>query len=214
MSAEDPGVVHRLVDDGCINPASRRFSMKRSAMWIAAVLVLVATPAVLGLVVLRDNDGAGDRRQAALGPVDPGTPTDTLVIPPITSTSVGIIVESYSWGLNVPYAYSPTSGATSGRATFQPLTITKGLDATSAGLFLQAAKGLPLASAILRLNGGNGGMYELSNVFISEVSHAGGKEQLSLNYSKIKFTAPTGDKGAGTGSVPSGTWDIATAKAS
>ncbi len=112
----------------------------------------------------------------------------------------------------MPYAFSSTGGATSGRATFQPLTITKGIDSTSAGLFLQAAKGIPLPSAILRLNGGNGGMYELTNVFISEVSHAGGKEQLSLNYSKIKFTAPTGDKGAGAGSVPSATWDIATAK--
>ena len=136
--------------------------MKRSAMWIAAVLVLVATPAVLGLVVLRDDDGAGDRRQAALGPVDPSSATDTLVIPPITSTTVGIIVESYSWGLNVPYAFSTTGGATTGRATFQPLTITKGMDATSAGLFLQAAKGMPVPSAILRLNGGNGGMYELN----------------------------------------------------
>jgi type VI protein secretion system component Hcp len=183
-------------------------------MWIAAVLVLVATPAVLGLVVLRDNDGAGDRRQAALGPVDPATAIDTLVIPPITSTTVGIIVESYSWGLAVPYAYSSTGGATAGKASFQPLTITKGIDSTSAGLFLQAAKGMPVPSAILRLNGGSGGMYELTNVFISEVSHAGGKEQLSLNYGKIKFTAPTGDKGAGTGSVPAATWDIATAKGS
>jgi type VI protein secretion system component Hcp len=183
-------------------------------MWIAAVLVLVATPAVLGLVVLRDNDGAGDRRQAALGPVDPTASNDTLVIPPITSTTVGIIVDTYSWGLTVPYAYSPTSGASVGRATFAPLQITKGLDATSAGLMLNAAKGTPFPSAILRLAGGNGGMYELTNVYISEVHHAGNKEQLSLHYSKIKYTSPTGDKGAGTGAVPSATWDIATAKGS
>ncbi|MBA2361531.1 MAG: hypothetical protein H0V79_11490 [Actinobacteria bacterium] len=55
--------------------------------------------------------------------------------------------------------------------------ITKGIDSASAGLFLNSAKGTAIPSAILRLNGGDGGSYELTNVYISETGTPAAKSR-------------------------------------
>jgi type VI secretion system secreted protein Hcp len=176
-------------------------SMQKKILWVAAALVLIATPAVIGVVALSgDDDGPSAARRAGAF-VALGAPGTQLTIEgggtkEIMKPSEAIDVESWSWGVsNTGTAYSGSGGATAGKAQLGDLQIVKKVDKASPKLFLGAATGTLYTKATLRLNKGTEKASEylvitLEDVLITgvQLSGAGGtdlpSEQVTLNYAK------------------------------
>ena len=124
-----------------------------------------------------------------------------------------IEVQSWSWGVTQTGAARAGAGRGAGRAQFQPLTVTKRVDATSPQLFVDTASGrhLPRVALTVRLAGGASSeyvRYTLEDVLISSItvdtSTGAPTESLSFNYGKIEieYGAP-----GQAGPVKAG-WDV------
>lgn len=170
---------------------------KRNLLWIAGALILIAIPAVVGLVALRDDGGSSARRAAALIPDDPKAgEAYRLTIAGITPAGQAIDVLSFSWGISSPV--DATTGAATGSAQVKPLVITKLVDQTSSPLIQHVAQGKLVPTAVLSLakQTGTGAVakymtYTLSDVRVTSVEHAGTakeipQESVTLHFQSIK----------------------------
>lgn len=162
--------------------------MRKRILWIAAALVLIAVPAVIGLVALRDDGSSSARRAAALVvPGDPGTAYQLQ----LTQASTGepalkeaIVIEGFSWGAESSTTIgSATGGAGAGKVAFNALNITKKVDRASPLLFQQMAKGAHYKTAVLTLRKvGEKEPYmtfTMDTVFVTKVNYAGGSPEVS-----------------------------------
>jgi type VI secretion system secreted protein Hcp len=194
--------------------------MRKKLIWAGAALVLIAIPAVIGLVALRGDDDS--RRSAALigAGAKGGAPSYQLEIPGVTPAGKAIDVESYQWGISNAGS-ADRSGLTRGTPQLSDLVITKKLDQTSPILANHVATGKLLQSAVLTLykQDPKGGIlvkyatYTMTDVLIGAVSHSGGgaeipSESVSLNYAKLQTSISTLDT-AGLSPPEQATWDLA-----
>lgn len=186
--------------------------MRKKVLWIAAVLALIAIPAVIGLVALRGDDGSS-RRSAAL--ISAGTGGGYQLVftggtPAVHAAGKAIDVESYSWGANADA--SVTSGLLRGSsAKFGDLQITKKIDTASPNLGAGLAKGTQYPSVTLTLYKTSEPdpqidylTYKMSDVLITSIQHGGSgndlpTESISLAYGQLEVIAKdTAAKGGGT----------------
>ena len=197
--------------------------MQKKILWVAAALVLIAIPAVIGLVALRgDDDGStASRRAAALVPAGPTGGGFQLTIPGVTwlPSTRAIDVLSYSWGVSNA-GRTDYSGLTAGKASFNDLQITKQIDQASPHLALSAASGKHLQSAVLTLyrNSAVGQVklatYTLTDVLIGAVQQSGSSneipmEQVSLNYAQVRAEFSGLDAKGGVTTAERFGWNLA-----
>ncbi|MGH7544080.1 MAG: Hcp family type VI secretion system effector [Gemmatimonadota bacterium] len=101
-----------------------------------------------------------------------------------------IDVQSWSWGVTQTGSARAGAGGGAGRAEFEPLTVTKRVDASSPQLFVDTASGKHFPGASLTVRAADGGTlrYILSDVMISglTVDDSTG-ESVSLTYGKIEL---------------------------
>lgn len=190
--------------------------MKRTAMWVAAAIVLIATPAVIGLVVVSGDDGS--RRAGALVAAGKNVGYQ-LVIPNVTPSGKAIAVESFSWGVSNAGA-AERDALSAGRAQLSDLIISKKLDQTSPVLAGAVVTGKHFPTAVLTLlkQDAKGvavkyATYSLTDVLIGSVQHSGAgddipSEQVSLNYGKLETQISTLDA-AGLSPPENATFDLA-----
>ena len=161
--------------------------MRNKLIWIAAALVLIAIPAVVGLVALRDDDGSSSARRAGALVVPGGTTAYQLqltqALAGTPAIKEAIVVESFSWGAQNPTTIgSATGGAGAGKIQFNELHINKKVDKASPLLFKQMATGSHYKTAILTLRkGGEKEPYmtfTMETVFISKMNYGGGTPEL------------------------------------
>ena len=198
--------------------------MRRRILWVAAALVLVAIPALIGVVALRDDDGSSSaRRSAAL--VAAGGAGHNLTMQGLLPVGDDREIElnSWSWGVtNGGSAYSTTSGAGTGKVSFHDLSFTKKVDAASPKLFLHCAKGTHFQKVTLtsRKAGETPQEYlviTLEEVLITSIQLAGSgpgdeipSEQVTLNFAKA--TMETKSVGDAKEEPATHSYDLRTAK--
>lgn len=201
--------------------------MRKKLIWIAAALVLIAIPAVIGLLALRGDDSSSSRRAGAL--ISPGGGGHDLKMEGLLSgTDTRVIdVESWSWGVaNNGTAYSAqTGGAAAGKTTFTEFNFTKHVDTASAKLFLNASKGTVFPKVVLtsRKAGETPQEYlviTLEQVLISSMQLSSGgdevpTESISLNFAKATISATETGESKAAGAAPgtvTHSWDLRAAK--
>lgn len=133
-----------------------------------------------------------------------------------------IEIASYNWGVSQPASATASSsgGATSERANFQDLHVTKTLDKATPKLALACADGTHIKEVTLELCRAAGGQklkymeYKLSNCIVSSLSGSGSgggepTENLAFNYGKLEvtYTQQKRADGSGGGNVAAG-WDL------
>lgn len=201
--------------------------MRKRILWIAAALVLIAIPAVIGLVALRGDDGSPSATRRAGALVDlkmAGQQTAVLDVGAIAPGGQLIVVESWSWGeANAASGDRSTAGATAGKAMFNDFSFTKGVDDGSAGLLKACATGqhLPLVTLTLRKPARGPQPYmtiKFTDVIVSSVQQSGGggdvpTESVSLNYAKIEFSHAEITADGTLGAPTKMGYDLAMAKA-
>lgn len=162
--------------------------MRKKLFWIAAALVLIAIPAVIGIVALRDDDGADSARRAgALVPVGSATEYQlqlTQAQPGTNEIKDAIEVESFSWGVeNSTTIGSATGGASAGKIKFNQLDIKKKVDNASPLLFKQSASGVHYKKAVLALRQTGEKepymTYTMDTVFITKLDHSGASPEVA-----------------------------------
>jgi type VI secretion system secreted protein Hcp len=139
-----------------------------------------------------------------------------------------IEVLSFGAGISQPTSAvaSTAGGATSGRANFQDLTITKLVDKATPKLALACADGTHIKEITLELYRAGGGSkvkymtYKLRNCIVSSwrpngAGNGGGlpQDDVSFNFGKVEwtYTQQKRSDGAGGGNVATG-WDLETNK--
>lgn len=162
--------------------------MKRTVLWIAAALALIAIPAVIGLVALRGDDSSSSARRAG-ALVTPGGATAyqlqlTQALAGTPAIKEAIEVESFSWGATNPTTIgSATGGAGAGKIKFNELKISKKVDRASPLLFKQMASGAHYKTVILTLRKtGDKEPYmtfTMDTVFISNMDYGGGSPEVA-----------------------------------
>ncbi len=163
--------------------------MRKKILWVAAALVLIAIPGVIGLVALRGDDSSSSARRAA-ALVAPGGSATAYQLQ-LTQALVGtndikdaIVVESFSFGVENPTTIgSATGGAGAGKIKFNEFQITKKVDNASPLFFKQAASGAHYKKAVLTLrNPGDKDpymTYTFDTAFITKIDHSGGSPELA-----------------------------------
>lgn len=208
--------------------------MRKRILWIAAALVLIAIPAVIGLVALRDDDDSSSsaRRAAALlTPQDAQMQGATTVVMKGGKSSVlsgkEIEVESFSWGVANNGSVVMSGGAAgAGKSSFNDVSFTKRADEGSPSLMQACAAGEHFTEVTINVRKpagtgkGTGGPYltvVLTDVIISGYQQAGSAselptESISLNFGEIKVTYDPKAAGAAgaTGSPQTGGWNLKT----
>lgn len=191
--------------------------MRRRITWAVAALVVVAAPAVIGLVLVGGDDQA--RSKAALVNEGGGGAAYQLVVNGLPMpANQAIQVLHYSWGVTNPGG-APTTGSGAGKAQFGNLEITKKIDETSPLLVKGVVTGNPYPTAELKLYAigkvsGPYATYTLKNVYIVSVQHNGAaddvpSEHVSFDYTSLTLdTASVSETGELEGSNRFG-WDIA-----
>ena len=106
-----------------------------------------------------------------------------------------IEVFSFSWGVATPPPTGGGGGGGTGKATFQDLTISHGIDKATPALFQACATGRHLRNATITHRKAGKAQQEylivrMDDVVITGVSHAGTDEQpdfetVSLNFAKV-----------------------------
>jgi type VI secretion system secreted protein Hcp len=189
--------------------------MRRKLLWVVAAIVLIATPAVIGIVALRDD---GARSRAALVAEGSTAAAYQLTAAGITPADEAIVVNSYSWGVNNPGGL-PSAGAGAGKANFENLQFTKKIDQTSPKFALAAAQGTSIDTVVLRLYkpGGDSpkpyAVYTLTQAYVTSVQHTGAADELpnesiSLAYAQVNVEISGADvKGALT-KASQLNWDV------
>ena len=158
----------------------------RKLIWIAAALVLIAIPAAIGLVALRDDDSA--RRAGAL--VAPGSSTTAYQLQ-LTQALTGqpeireaIAVESFSWSPQSSTTIgTATGGAGAGKIAFNEFHIKKKVDRASPVLFRQMARGAHYKTAILTLRKPGEKepymTYTMDTAFINKIDYGAGSPEVA-----------------------------------
>jgi type VI secretion system secreted protein Hcp len=173
--------------------------MGRKLIWIAAALVLIAIPAVIGLVALGDDDSSSSARRAG-ALVAPGGTTAyqlqlTQAVAGTPAIKEAIVVDSFSWGAENPTTIgSATGGAGAGKIKFNELHIKKKVDRASPLLFKQMATGAHYKTAILTVRkAGEKEPYmtfTMDTVFVSNQNYGGGSpevvdEEITFVFGKV-----------------------------
>ena len=200
--------------------------MRKTILWAAAAVTLIALPAVIGLAAFRaDDSSSSDRRAAAL--VAPGgTATAyqlqlTQALPGTTEIKDAIVIDSFSFGVENPTTIgSATGGAGAGKIKFNEFQITKKVDSASPVLFKQAASGAHYKKAVLTVrNPGDKDpymTYTMETAFITKIDHGGKSpevvnEQVTFVFGKLVMeNVGKGADGAASKTVAG--WDQVTNK--
>ena len=192
----------------------------KKAIWIGVAAVLVAVPAAVGLLALRDDDESSSaRRAAALVQVASAAASYQLVVDGITKPDTAIQVTAYSWGVKGP----PRSSGqlTSGTPQLGNLEVTKKIDETSPLFVKSATIGTKHPSVVLTIYGAGGGpqyaKYTLENAYVDNVQHGGNAddvptEQISIGYTKLTTEISSGGEGGKSGPAQMFTYDLLQAK--
>src|SRR5262245_48818749 len=108
-----------------------------------------------------------------------------------------IEVLSFSWGVTNPGSISAGGGGSSGKATFQDLTIVHNIDKASPLLLKACATGTHLKEATITHRKAGKGQQEflivkLNDIIITGVTHGGGtgqpaSETVSMAFAKVDF---------------------------
>jgi type VI secretion system secreted protein Hcp len=158
--------------------------MRKGIIWVVGALVLIAVPAIVGLVVFRDGGSTSARRAGALVPAG-GTTAYQLQLTtpaaggsPVGAKDEAIEVESFSWGSENPTTIgSATGGAGAGKIKFNELTIVKKVDKASPALFKNEATGshYPVAVLSLRKAGAKEPYlnFTMKTVFTTKIAYSG-----------------------------------------
>lgn len=131
-----------------------------------------------------------------------------------------IEVNSFSWGIMQPGSAAVGSGLASGKASFQDMHFTTHVSKASAPVAQHCAQGAHIKKATLYVRKAGGKSQDdfyvvtLEECFISSFQSGGGggeiTEQLSLNYTKVKFEyKEQAADGSLKGSTPM-TWNVKT----
>jgi type VI secretion system secreted protein Hcp len=188
--------------------------MRRGIIWVVGALVLIAVPAVVGLVVFRDDGSTSARRAGAL--VTAGGPTAyqlQFVTPtggmPVTAGKEAVDVESFSWGAENPTTIgSATGGAGAGKIKFNEFSITKKIDKSSPAFFKNLAAGAhyPTVTLTLRRAGETKPYltYTMKTVFTTKIDHSGDSpdlvsEQITFVFGQVLEQVTDGDVTAQAG---------------
>jgi type VI secretion system Hcp family effector len=171
--------------------------LRTKILWITAALVLIAIPAVIGLVAFRGEDSPA-RRAGALVPATSTSTEYHLLLTQATSTAPefkdAIALDAFSWGVESPTTIgSATGGAGVGKAKFNEFRISKKIDNASPALFKQLAMGAHFKKAVLTLRrpGEQPYMvYTFETVFTTKVDHSGSSpelptEEVAFAYGKL-----------------------------
>lgn len=173
--------------------------MRKKMLWAAAVAVVIVTPALVGLLVVRGDDG---RRTGALiqSGVGGGYQLEIAGLPP---SGEAMVIQAYSWGGTANATFGPS--LTPGRAQIADLQVTKKVDKASPLLFKGLTNGTHFASATLTLyKGGEKPQkymeYKMTDVLITSVQHGGSAddvpaENVSLAYEQLEITVEDKDEG-------------------
>jgi type VI secretion system secreted protein Hcp len=175
--------------------------MRKKMLWAAAVAVLIVTPAVVGLLVVRGDDG---RRTGALteAGVGGGYQLEIAGLPP---SGEAMVIQAYSWGGSANATLGP--GLTAGKVQINDLHVTKKIDKASPLLVKGLASGAHHTSATLSLYRGGAGEkpqkyleYKMTDVLITSVQHEGTAddvptETVSLAFEQLQITVEDKDEG-------------------
>lgn len=172
--------------------------MRKKMLW-AAVAVLVATPALVGLLVVRGDEG---RRTGAL--IQPGAGGGyQLEIAGLPPSGEAMVIQAYSWGGSANATLA--TGLTAGRAQIADLQVTKKVDKASPLLFKGLVNGAHFANATLTLyKGGERPVkymeYKMTDVLITSVQHGGSAddvptESVSLAYEQLEIAVEDKEEG-------------------
>jgi type VI secretion system secreted protein Hcp len=164
--------------------------MRKRFLWIAAALALIAIPAVIGLVALRDDDSSSSaRRAAALVAAGSATEYQLQLVPQGAMVAPhpgkeAIEVESFSFGAENPTTIgSATGGAGAGKIKFNEFRVTKRVDKASPALFKNMAAGAHYAKATLTLRKPAAKepymTYSMETVFTTKIDHGGGSPEVA-----------------------------------
>ncbi len=175
--------------------------MRKRFLWIAAALALIAIPAVIGLVALRDDDSSSSaRRPAALVLAGSATEYQLQLTPqgamtPAHGGKEAIEIESFSFGAENPTTIgSATGGAGAGKVSFNEFQITKRVDKASPVLFKNMSAGAHYSKATLTVRKPAAKepymTYVMETVFTTKVDHGGGSpevptEQITFVFGKL-----------------------------
>ncbi len=174
--------------------------MGKKTLWIVAALALIAIPAVVGLVALRDDDSSSSARRAGalVAPGSSATAYQLQLTQADTSNPAikdAIVVESFSWNPSNPTTIgSATGGAGAGKIAFNEMHVSKKVDRASPVLFRQMSRGAHYKTAILTLRKvGEKEPYmtlTMDTVFISKIDYGGGSpevpnEEITFIFGKI-----------------------------
>jgi type VI protein secretion system component Hcp len=162
--------------------------MRKTVLWIAAALALIAIPAAIGLVALRGDDSSSSARRAG-ALVAPGGTTAyqlqlTQALAGAPAIKEAIVVDSFSWGPTNPTTIgSATGGAGAGKIQFNEFNITKKVDRASPLLFRQMATGSHYKTVVLSLRKAGEKepymTYTMDTVFISKMNYGGGSPEVA-----------------------------------
>jgi type VI secretion system secreted protein Hcp len=183
-----------------MDEARRLVQMRKRIFWVAAALVLIALPAVIGLVALRGDDSSSSDRRAGALVAAGGTATAyqlqlTQAVAGTTEIKEAIVVDSFSFGVESPTTIgSATTGAGVGKIKFNEFKISKTIDNASPVLFKQVAAGTHFKKAVLTVR--NAGekdpymTYTMETVFVTKIDHSGASpevpsEQITFVYGKL-----------------------------
>ena len=198
--------------------------MRKTILWVAAALVLIAIPAVIGLVALRDDSSSSDRRAGAL--VAPGN-TSAAAQLQLTS-NVGmteikdvIVVNDFSLGVENPTTIgSATGGAGAGKVKFNEFQIKKTTDNASPAFFKNLAAGAHYKKAVLTVRKPGSGKpymtYTFETVFTTKIDWSGPgdegpEESITFVYGKLVVQSDGTNADGKTATVTSG-WNQITNK--
>ena len=190
--------------------------MNRKITWALVALVLIAAPAVVGVLVLGDDGGRRSGALIAAGPSQGGQ----LTVLGLTPSRQAVDVQSWSWGVT-SNATLATGTLSSGKPVVSDLQITKTVDASSPLFVAGATSGKHYATAQLTLyQGGEKPIeyytYELTDVIITSVQQAGSgnevpNEQVSLAFRAFKLVYQD-QKPDGSIAPTQSSYDLALAK--
>ncbi len=172
--------------------------MRKKMLW-TGVAVLVAAPALVGLLVVRGDEG---RRTGAL--IQPGAGGGyQLEIAGLPPSGEAMVIQAYSWGGTANATFAPN--LTPGRAQIADLQVTKKVDKASPLLFKGLANGAHFANATLTLyKSGEKPVkymeYKMTDVVITSVQHGGSaddvpSENVSLAYEQLEIAVEDKDEG-------------------
>jgi type VI secretion system secreted protein Hcp len=191
--------------------------MRRKILWITAALVLIALPAVVGLVALREDSSSTDRRAGAL--VAPGSTAVAAQLQLTSQPGMGeikdvIVVNDFSLGVENPTTIgSATGGAGAGKAKFNEFQIKKTTDNASPVLFKNLAAGAHYKKAVLTVRKPGSAKpymtYTFETVFTTKIDWSGPgdegpEESISFVYGKLVVQSDGTNADGKTATVTSG----------